>query len=42
MRLRDGKTRVPGLDRPAAIFQLVCEGLPDRFPPLGAQRPSAG
>ena len=43
MKLRDlGETRVPGLDRPEAIFQLVCEGLPDRFPPLGARRPSAG
>jgi class 3 adenylate cyclase/DNA-binding CsgD family transcriptional regulator len=43
MKLRNlGETRVPGLDRPEAIFQLVCEGLPDRFPPLGARRPSAG
>ena len=42
LRVRDlGETRVPGLDRPEAIFQLVCEGLPDRFPPLGARRPSA-
>jgi class 3 adenylate cyclase/DNA-binding CsgD family transcriptional regulator len=36
-----GETRVPGLDRPEMIFQLVCDGLPDRFPPLGARRPSA-
>jgi len=42
LRLRDlGETRVPGLDRPESIFQLVCDGLPDRFPPLGARRPSA-
>lgn len=39
-RLRDlGETRVPGLDRPEPIFQLLCDGLPDRFPPLGARRP---
>jgi class 3 adenylate cyclase/predicted ATPase/DNA-binding CsgD family transcriptional regulator len=42
LRVRElGETRVPGLDRPEPIFQLVCEGLPDRFPPLGARRPSA-
>jgi class 3 adenylate cyclase/DNA-binding CsgD family transcriptional regulator len=42
LRSRDlGETRVPGLDRPEPIFQLVCDGLPDRFPPLGARRPSA-
>src|SRR4051795_3552488 len=42
IRLRDlGEARVPGLDRPEQIFQLVCEGLPDRFPPLGARRPSS-
>jgi len=42
IRLRDlGETRVPGLDRAESIFQLVCEGLPDRFPPLGARRPTA-
>src|SRR5205085_8044403 len=35
-----GETRVPGIDRPETIFQLVCDGLPDRFPPLGARRPS--
>jgi DNA-binding CsgD family transcriptional regulator len=41
IRVRDlGETRVPGLDRPEAIFQLVCEGLPDRFPPLGTRRSS--
>jgi class 3 adenylate cyclase/DNA-binding CsgD family transcriptional regulator len=42
MRVRDlGEARVPGLDRPEAIFQLVCDGLPDRFPALGTRRPSA-
>src|SRR3954470_10916036 len=42
IRLRDlGETRVPGLARPEPIFQLVCDGLPDRFPPLGARRPSS-
>jgi class 3 adenylate cyclase/DNA-binding CsgD family transcriptional regulator len=42
MRVRElGETRVPGIDRPEPIFQLVCEGLPDRFPPLGARRPSS-
>ena len=41
VRLRDlGPTRLPGLDRPEAIVQLVAEGLPDEFPPLGARRPS--
>lgn len=35
-----GETRVPGLDRPELIFQLVCDGLPDDFPPIGARRPS--
>ncbi|MDX6486036.1 MAG: hypothetical protein QOF43_1189, partial [Gaiellaceae bacterium] len=35
-----GETRVPGLDRPEMIFQLDCDGLPDRFPPLG-RRPGA-
>src|SRR3954470_24902403 len=39
LRIRDlGETRLPGLDRPEQIFQLVVEGLPDRFPPLGARR----
>ena len=33
-----GDTRLPGLDRPEQIFQLVAEGLPDRFPALGARR----
>jgi len=42
IRLRElGETRVPGLDRPETIFQVVCDGVPDRFPPLGARRPSA-
>src|SRR5437762_3128328 len=42
LRLRDlGETRLPGLDRPEPLFQLVAEGLPDGFPPLGARRPSA-
>src|SRR5439155_7079911 len=41
IRLRDlGPTRLPGLDRPEAIVQLVAEGLPHEFPPLGARRPS--
>ena len=33
-----GETRLPGLDRTELIFQVVAEGLPDRFPPLGARR----
>src|SRR3954469_14189078 len=42
LRVRDlGETRLPGLDRPEAVFQIVAEGLPDRFPPVGARRPSA-
>jgi class 3 adenylate cyclase len=36
-----GETRLPGLDRSEELFQLVSEGLTDRFPPLGARRPSA-
>jgi class 3 adenylate cyclase/DNA-binding CsgD family transcriptional regulator len=41
VRLRDlGETRLPGLDRAEALFQLHADGLPDRFPPLGARRPS--
>src|SRR3954453_17953286 len=41
VRIRDlGETRLPGLDRPEAVFQIVAEGLPDRFPPVGARRPS--
>jgi class 3 adenylate cyclase/DNA-binding CsgD family transcriptional regulator len=35
-----GEARLPGLDRSEELFQLVSEGLPDRFPPLGARRPS--
>src|SRR4051794_30457810 len=42
VRVRDlGETRLPGLDRPEPVFQIVAEGLPDRFPPIGARRPSA-
>ena len=42
LRVRDlGETRMPGLDRPEAIFQIVADGLPDRFPPIGVRRPSA-
>jgi class 3 adenylate cyclase/DNA-binding CsgD family transcriptional regulator/tetratricopeptide (TPR) repeat protein len=42
IRLRSlGEARVPGLDKPEPIFQLVCDGLPDRFPPLGARRRSS-
>ena len=42
IHLRDlGETRLPGLDRAEALFQLSADGLPDRFPPLGARRPSA-
>jgi class 3 adenylate cyclase/DNA-binding CsgD family transcriptional regulator len=41
LRIRDlGETRLPGLDRPEAVFQIVAEGLPDKFPPVGARRPS--
>src|SRR5437764_4413729 len=29
-----GEARLPGLDRSEELFQLVSEGLPDRFPPL--------
>jgi class 3 adenylate cyclase/DNA-binding CsgD family transcriptional regulator len=40
LKLRDlGETRLPGLDRAEALFQLVAAGLPDRFPSLGARRP---
>jgi class 3 adenylate cyclase len=35
-----GDTRLPGIDRPEAIFQIVADGLLDAFPPLGARRPS--
>ena len=42
LKLRDlGETRLPGLDRAEALFQLVAAGLPDRFPSLGARRPRA-
>src|SRR5207237_8328020 len=42
LRVRDlGETRLPGLDRPEAVFQIVADGLADRFPPIGARRPSA-
>jgi class 3 adenylate cyclase/DNA-binding CsgD family transcriptional regulator len=41
VRLRDlGETRMPGLERPEPLYQLSADGLPDRFPPLGARRPS--
>jgi class 3 adenylate cyclase/DNA-binding CsgD family transcriptional regulator len=39
IRIRDlGETRLPGLDRPEPVFQLVAAGLQDRFPPIGARR----
>jgi class 3 adenylate cyclase/DNA-binding CsgD family transcriptional regulator len=42
IRIRDlGETRLPGLDRPEPVFQIVAEGLPDRFPPLGIRRNAA-
>ena len=42
IRVRDlGETRLPGLDRAEAVFQVVAEGLPERFPPIGIRRPSA-
>ncbi|MES1248673.1 MAG: AAA family ATPase [Actinomycetota bacterium] len=42
VHVRDlGETRLPGLDRPEPVFQIVAEGLPDKFPPTGARRPSA-
>jgi class 3 adenylate cyclase/DNA-binding CsgD family transcriptional regulator len=42
IRIRDlGETRLPGLDRPEPVFQIVAEGLPDRFPPLGIRRHAA-
>jgi len=42
LRLRDlGETKLPGLDRAEPVFQVVAEGLPDRFPPIGVRRPSA-
>ena len=37
MHLRDlGLVQLPDLDRPEQLFQLVIEGLPETFPPLGA------
>jgi class 3 adenylate cyclase/DNA-binding CsgD family transcriptional regulator len=42
VRIRDlGETRLPGLERPEPVFQIVAEGLPDRFPPLGIRRNAA-
>jgi class 3 adenylate cyclase/DNA-binding NarL/FixJ family response regulator len=42
VRIRDlGETKLPGLDRPEPVFQVIAEGLPDRFPPIGVRRPSA-
>jgi class 3 adenylate cyclase/DNA-binding CsgD family transcriptional regulator len=42
IHVRDlGETRLPGLDRPEAVFQIVAEGLPERFPPIGARRPAS-
>jgi class 3 adenylate cyclase/DNA-binding CsgD family transcriptional regulator len=39
IRIRDlGETRLPGLERPEAVFQVVAEGLPNRFPPIGVRR----
>ena len=36
--LRDlGQNRLQSMDRPERIFQLVIDGLPDRFPPLAAR-----
>ena len=36
-----GETRLPGLDRPEPVFQVVADGLPERFPPIGVRRPSS-
>src|SRR3954454_4902846 len=42
LRIRDlGETRLPGLDRRGAVFQIVAGGRPEPFPPIGARRPSA-
>jgi class 3 adenylate cyclase/DNA-binding CsgD family transcriptional regulator len=42
LRIRDlGETRMPGLDRAEAVFQVCAEGLPDKFPPIGIRRPAA-
>src|SRR5437868_667722 len=41
IRVRDlGETKLPGLDRPEAVFQCVADDLPERFPPIGARRTS--
>ncbi|HEY3540930.1 MAG TPA: AAA family ATPase [Gaiellaceae bacterium] len=41
LRVRDlGETKLPGLDRPEAVFQVSADGLDDRFPPIGARRPA--
>src|SRR4029079_7689513 len=41
IRLRDlGETKLPGLDRPEPVFQVVAEGLPDRLPPIGVRPPT--
>src|SRR3954454_7138522 len=37
-----GETKLPGLDRPEAVFQCVADDLPERFPPIGARRTNAG
>jgi class 3 adenylate cyclase/DNA-binding CsgD family transcriptional regulator/tetratricopeptide (TPR) repeat protein len=38
VELRDlGHVRLPDVDRPERLFQLVIEGLPDSFPPLSAR-----
>src|SRR3954447_26291890 len=36
-----GDARLPGLDRPEQIFQVVADGLPEEFPSLGARRAAA-
>jgi class 3 adenylate cyclase/DNA-binding CsgD family transcriptional regulator/tetratricopeptide (TPR) repeat protein len=43
LRIRDlGETRLPGLDRPEPVYQVVAEGLPERFPPIGLRRATSG
>ncbi|MDQ3875597.1 MAG: AAA family ATPase, partial [Actinomycetota bacterium] len=38
VELRDlGRVRLPDVDRPERLFQLVIEGLPSSFPPLAAR-----
>src|SRR3954462_13240893 len=38
VRVRDlGETRLPGLDRPEAVFQGVAVDLPERVPPIAAR-----